>query len=419
MIDFIFKRPDTGTYYRKWQEAENEKPRVKSLKTKNKEIATRLHLKLKDEKEREHAGQTPARVKTALQLPLSKHLATYLYEKEKEWKSQKHWQNTQYRISKVCKEAGWIYVRDISASSFRQWRAEQLTGAKTLNDYLCMCRRFLDWLKECGYLKTNPLSNVSNLKRAGKSFRRIVMTPEEFQGFINGLESENKRLCYLTAFYTGLRRSELEALEWGDLVLSERAPHIAARAVTTKNSKDANQYLPASLTKALQAFKPENAGQTDKVFDVPTIEVWKGDLKRAGIPYKDERGNRRDFHSLRVMCSTYMSTSGTAPRVAQEVMRHSDIKLTMGNYTDPRMLQKQEAVNNLPDFLTVHKNVYTGTLTAGKEGSEESGKVQSTNPQKPNKNGHKKAPESNKVHRGRMVLGVGFEPRKQSVHYWL
>src|SRR5262245_43615166 len=45
-----------------------------------------------------------------------------------------------------------------------------------------------------------------------------------------------------------------------------------------------------------------------------------------------------------------LSTSGTAPRTAQAAMRHSDIKLTMGTDTDPKLLHVRQAVERLPNF---------------------------------------------------------------------
>jgi integrase len=331
-----------------------------------------------------------------------------LYEKEKEWKSAKHWQVTRDRIKKICTEAEWKYIRNITASSFRQWRARQDLSAKTLNDYLSMLKAFIKWMIESGYIKESPLACISNLKRNGHTFERLALSPAEFQSLIDSIKDTNKRLCYLTVCYTGFRRAEMEALEWGDIRLSRNVAYIAARASTTKNGKSAEQPIPDFLADALRAYKPIGARQTDTVFDVPTIKVFKSDLRRAGISYKDSRGNRRDFHSLRKMFNTLLQVQGTAPRIAQELMRHSDIKLTMGVYTDARMLPKHEEVNRLPNFLGVYKNVHTEMCTTGKRGFEDSENVLNKNPQKPNEYGHKKTFQGSGVHERYMVPEVGL-----------
>lgn len=55
-------------------------------------------------------------------------------------------------------------------------------------------------------------------------------------------------------------------------------------------------------------------------------------------------------HALRHSFGTHLSLAGVAPRVAQAAMRHSNISLTMGTYTDARLLDTSEAIEALPIF---------------------------------------------------------------------
>jgi hypothetical protein len=86
------------------------------------------------------------------------------------------------------------------------------------------------------------------------------------------------------------------------------------------------------------------------VFEVPAglVRILDRDLKAAGIPKRDDRGRTVDVHAMRTTFGTLLSKTGTAPRTAQAAMRHSDIKLTMGVYTDPRLLDVRGAVEKLP-----------------------------------------------------------------------
>jgi site-specific recombinase XerD len=70
----------------------------------------------------------------------------------------------------------------------------------------------------------------------------------------------------------------------------------------------------------------------------------------VGIVYQDEQGRRADFHALRVTFGTNLVLSGAHPRVAQELMRHSDIRLPMKIYTDASKLRLAEGVAGLPSF---------------------------------------------------------------------
>ncbi len=72
------------------------------------------------------------------------------------------------------------------------------------------------------------------------------------------------------------------------------------------------------------------------------------DLEAAGIPYRDDEGRVLDFHSLRHTFGTNLARAGVAPKVAQELMRHSDINLTMGTYTHVGLYDLNAAVESLP-----------------------------------------------------------------------
>jgi site-specific recombinase XerD len=80
------------------------------------------------------------------------------------------------------------------------------------------------------------------------------------------------------------------------------------------------------------------------------METFRRDLAKAGIPYFDGQGRRVDLHALRVTFGTNLVLSGAHPRVAQELMRHSDIRLTMKIYTNASKLPLAEGVAGLPTF---------------------------------------------------------------------
>ncbi len=96
-------------------------------------------------------------------------------------------------------------------------------------------------------------------------------------------------------------------------------------------------------------------------------DMLKADLADAGIAYVDASGRVADFHSLRHSTGSLLATAGTNPKVAQSIMRHSDINLTMGHYTHVYTGQESLAVENLPDLTPTGKGSQrkTGTDDAG------------------------------------------------------
>lgn len=89
-------------------------------------------------------------------------------------------------------------------------------------------------------------------------------------------------------------------------------------------------------------------------------------MEKAGIAFEDEQGRRADFHALRHTYGSQLAKAGVAPRVAMSLMRHTDMRLTMNVYTDPRIFDMAGAVAMLPTFdRTDRSQVAQATGTNG------------------------------------------------------
>jgi len=78
------------------------------------------------------------------------------------------------------------------------------------------------------------------------------------------------------------------------------------------------------------------------------VRVFDRDLAYTGIAKTDADGRTVDVHSLRHTFATLLSKAGVVPRMAQELMRHSDIRLTMNVYTHLQLAATAGAVEALP-----------------------------------------------------------------------
>ncbi|MFH1613771.1 MAG: tyrosine-type recombinase/integrase [Planctomycetota bacterium] len=91
----------------------------------------------------------------------------------------------------------------------------------------------------------------------------------------------------------------------------------------------------------------------------------RADCKDAGIDCEDNGYGKIDFHSLRHTTGSFLAASGVHPKVAQAIMRHSDINLTMSIYTHTLIGQESQAIDDLPDLsvpsLQKQQSVATGT----------------------------------------------------------
>lgn len=173
-------------------------------------------------------------------------------------------------------------------------------------------------------------------------------------------------LLYRLAVETGLRVNEIRTLKVSSFDLKEFT--VTVNAGYSKRKREDMLPLRSELAELLKEFfKNKMPGTkafggsyrqlTDKTAlmfrtDLVATEVkdTDGNIIIKAIPYLDDAGRYADFHSLRHTTSSFLAAAGTHPKVAQSLMRHSDINLTMSRYTHIFREQESDAVAKLPDL---------------------------------------------------------------------
>ncbi|MBW2149353.1 MAG: tyrosine-type recombinase/integrase, partial [Deltaproteobacteria bacterium] len=78
-------------------------------------------------------------------------------------------------------------------------------------------------------------------------------------------------------------------------------------------------------------------------FRVDADTAWNGIREEAGLKWFK-------FEWLRDSYVSWLALGNLHPKVAQELVGHSDIKVTMEIYTEIQREQHRQAVNTLPTF---------------------------------------------------------------------
>jgi integrase len=305
------------------------------------------------EREAQQASAGLTLVNTAhLSSPIKDHFAAFISALELRGRSPEYYDRLEARLHTTAEECEWQSLRQVNLDDmthFMMKLKQDGKSGKTINEFLAGFKGFLNWCVQTRRLAANPLAAAAKIDNVEKTFHRRAMTPEEAERFLAA--AGKRRLVYLTAIYTGLRRKELRLLEWGDLHLdpSEGKPHITLRAKTTKARRADVLPLRAEVADELRQAKPEDALPTDRVFKtMPNRDTFRSDLERAEVKHKDASGRKLDLHALRYTYGTWLAKSGVAPRVAMELMRHTDIRLTTNLYTDPTLLNVAGAIEGMP-----------------------------------------------------------------------
>ena len=353
MINSIFK--PKGSRIWRWKlrlRPQDGKIEDMSLGTSDKQVAEKRRAELLREKEHERAGFIPAKaIRDASKRDLAEHLQDFLGDMRRRGKSEKYLANLEFRVGRLIADCGWNTVIDMSPNSFQTWlRGQQELKYKTANDYLEAARCFLNWLVKNGRASCNPLVMVEKAKtKDGKAEEVRAFSDDEMVRLL--AVAGERKVVYLMAVHTGLRRSELAALRWSDLRLDAVTPFVNVRASTTKNGKAADMRLLPELALALAELKTSGIRGDELVFkSVPRIERFYRDLKKAGIPLQDGQGRKAVFHSLRHTFGTNLARGGVPSRVAMALMRHSDRRLTDKIYTDENLLGTWAAFDSLPKY---------------------------------------------------------------------
>jgi integrase len=313
--------------------------------------------------------------------PFGEALDAYLADLERLGRDDVYRYNIRKMLEKLARECKWKTLAGVRSDPLTRWLADhakdgppgdggkpewKAKAPRTLNEYLATAQTFLQWYcdRKPPWLPGNPLACIERADESDKWRRRRALTPEQLQKFLQ--VCGERPYVYLTAALSGLRRSELADLQWGDVLLDADSPHIRLRPLANKARREDVLPINAELLELLRSIRPEGATPATPVFaSVPVMRTYKRDLAAAGIPYKDEQGRQADFHALRMAFGTYLQRAGVPIRTAMQLMRHSDIRLTAKVYTDPSLLDTAGAVAKLPKLGEAPK-----TEQGPKEGNE-------------------------------------------------
>jgi len=202
----------------------------------------------------------------------------------------------------------------------------------------------------------NPMKLV-RVRGASKRRREpVVLGVAQFPLLLKEL-GDPFRTMVIVDLATGLRCSELFALQWRD-VLWEESTLLVRRAIVTGVVSDvktkysnAGMPLDPALAEVLREWRQKTLFKNpeDWVFASPfragkkPWEPWSAG-RRHIIPAAIRCGiGRIGWHSFRHTFRTLLDETGAPMKVQQELMRHADIRTTMNVYGKAMDASKREA----------------------------------------------------------------------------
>ena len=203
------------------------------------------------------------------------------------------------------------------------------------------------------------------------------LSTEQARDFLLSIKDDWTYPIFLTALYTGMRRSEILGLEWRDIDFNKKTITIRRSVIEVKgkvtpqnstknNSSNRKIFMSDELANELRNLRKKrakhienhnnrdyNSSRTNLVFEWPDGRMirpsyvshhFKKLLKLNGLP--DVR-----FHDLRHTFATILLEKGINPKVVSEMLGHSSIRVTMDIYSHVSIEMQSRASKEIENAL--------------------------------------------------------------------
>ncbi len=237
-------------------------------------------------------------------------------------------------------------LHHLTRADIRSWVSGMTCSNKRIANILSPLRAALQDAKHDGLIHDNPLYGWT-YKRNDPPVKKQTIDPftaEEQAAIIKFASGQIRNQC-IVFFWTGMRTSELIALEWSDIDWKRKKIRINKAITQASQSEETTKTatgrreidMKQHVEKALIDQKQYTLLRGGKIFHNPrTNEPWLGDqairktawtplLKKAGVRYRNPYQTRHTFASM-------MLSAGENISWVSAQMGHSNILITAKTY---------------------------------------------------------------------------------------
>lgn len=245
------------------------------------------------------------------------------------------------------------HVRNMMAA-----KSKDGLSARTVNYLRAVLRSALSQARDEELVHRN-VASIAKPVTGSKTREPMPLSVEQARAFFKQIEGDRFEAAYLIAANLGLRRGEILGLRWQDVDLENESLRVRQQVQRVGNVDKITQLktkasertlpLPPNIAKALEKRKDHQttekalAGtdwiETGLVFTntkggiqnpANFYAMYKRHIQAVGIV--DDKGKSPTFHDLRHTATSMLVRQGVQPRVAMEILGHSNIAVTMDVY---------------------------------------------------------------------------------------
>ena len=265
-------------------------------------------------------------------------------------------------LDKILEYLNPVTVEDITPAAVDDYRAYRLESVskRTVNIETQTLKSMLKWAKP-KIIGANPLADYDSLKIKDEDKRHRRFLQEKETAALLDASPEPFKTIWEAFIFTGMRKGELESLQWRDVDLQER--EIKLRPENTKSGTSRVIPIFSELYEDLLRLKKSAASEF--VFVNRDGRPWKNNLlkrfktcvKRAELDFDGV-----DLHSLRYTFVSQLLRHGANIKAVQDLAGHKSVQTTLDIYAQVCTEDLRVAIDIFETFSLIGKK--EGTLKA-------------------------------------------------------
>lgn len=271
---------------------------------------------------------------------------------------------------------GALKLEALNTKKLQEWKntiSEKAISIRTKQNVYKELHTLLNYGVKLEYLQKNPLNNIGNFKDVyfeTETRKLQYYTAEEFKKFISVARADCKTLkdfgvyvFFNIAFYTGMRKGEINALKWSDIednkyihVRRSVSQKIKGSSIVETPPKNKSSYRTLQMPQPLIEILQEHKERYEKVSGfTEDFRVCGGascisdtTLSNKNRQFAEEANLRNiRIHDFRHSHASLLANEGINIQEIARRLGHSDIKMTWNTYSHLYPREEERALEIL------------------------------------------------------------------------
>ncbi len=276
---------------------------------------------------------------------------------------------------------GKIKLENVKVTDLQQFYNEKLQegySSKSVRSIEVILNSALDRAYKLRMIPENP--NIFTTIPKKVRYEAKVLTKGEVEKIIAEAKEEELYPIIITTVYTGMRKGEVMALNWGNIDFEERKIFVKnslCRITDEKPGQDGHYHVSYKILEPKTKKSIRMIPMLDEVYEALREQKRRQDIEKEkqgneyqdqGLVFADAKGNYLPqrafmdqyhqflrkyqitdirFHDLRHTFATLLIESDVSMKLVQELLGHSTITTSMDIYTHVSDQMKEKALDQL------------------------------------------------------------------------